>query len=141
MLCVQGRCHVKCVTGQCWLCQAFIEPSRSCEWLSEDKKLMMLGVGYAASAVSMDAMLRNSRGSLILLDMSLLRWAIWLCIYCRKVSERHLPCFMMVVSLNPCSFRAIAPPALSECDPTSSGVIPLSCSLRVDIAARIALTM
>ena len=56
--------------------------------------------------------------------MSLLRCAIWLCIYWRKVNEVHLPIFIIVVSDAPLSLRAIAPPALKECTPTRSGVIP-----------------
>ena len=44
--------------------------------------------------------------------------------YCRKVSDVHLPIFIMVVSGAPFSFSAMAPPALKECTPTKSGVIP-----------------
>ena len=50
--------------------------------------------------------------------------------YWRKVSDVHLPIFMIVVSLAPCSLRAMAPPALSECTPIKSGLMPVVDSCR-----------
>ena len=52
--------------------------------------------------------------------------------YCKNVREVHLPIFMMVVSEAPFNFSAIAPPALKECTPTRSGVIPDVSILRFD---------
>lgn len=73
---------------------------------------------------SIAAMFVNGSVWLILLDMSLLRCAIWLWMYSRNVSDLHRPCFMIVVSLWPVSLRAMAPPARRECTPTRSGAIP-----------------
>jgi len=50
----------------------------------------------------------------------------------------HLIIFMMVVSLSPCNFRDIAPPAWRECTPTRSGLIPAFSSSRIRIAVGIA---
>ena len=72
------------------------------------------------------AIFRNGTGVAIFVDRFLDRCPIWLCIYCKKVSPDHLPCFIIVVSDSPCSFNDIAPPARSEWTPTMSGSIPLS---------------
>ena len=73
---------------------------------------------------------------LIFFARSWLRWAIWLCIYSRKVSDDHRPIFLIVVSASPMSLRAIAPPARKEWTPMRSGSIPLRCKLRVCAAFR-----
>ena len=62
----------------------------------------------------MAAMFWNFRFLLIFVDRSLLRCAIWLCIYWRNVREVQRPIFIIVVSDAPLSLRAIAPPALKE---------------------------
>ena len=77
----------------------------------------------------------------IFVDRSTLRWAIWLCMYWRKVSDVHLPIFIIVVSLTLLSFRAMAPPALRECTPTRSGSIPALCRSSCFIVFLIALRM
>lgn len=53
------------------------------------------------SVYSIAAMLRKLMCVPICLDRSLLRWAIWLWMYSRKVREVHLPAFMIVVSVAP----------------------------------------
>ena len=68
---------------------------------------------------------------LIFSDSPELRCAIWLCMYWRKVRPDHLPIFIIVVSSEPVSLRAMAPPARSECAPTKSASIPLSCKSSV----------
>ena len=62
----------------------------------------------------MAAMFRNGSGWLIFPDRFLLMCAIWLWMYMRNVMDVHRPIFMMVESSTPCSFSAIAPPALRE---------------------------
>ena len=61
---------------------------------------------------------------LIFFEMFLDKCAIWLWIYCKKVRDIERPIFIIVVSLYPWSFRAMAPPARNECAPTRSGSIP-----------------
>ena len=55
--------------------------------------------------------------------------------YCRKVSDFHLPNFMMVVSLEPVSFIAMAPPARNEWSPMSDTSRPLALRSRAMTAA------
>ena len=61
--------------------------------------------------------------------------------YCRKVSDVQRPCFIIVVSLSPESFSAIAPPARNECTPTRSGLMPDLCRLRFRTASLIVVRM
>ena len=42
----------------------------------------------------------------------------------RNVRDCHRPCFMISVSVKPCSFMAMAPPARREWTPTRSGSMP-----------------
>ena len=79
---------------------------------------------WPSYGASMQAILVKLSSTLILDDKSALRCAIWLCIYCRNVSDVQRPCFIIVVSLSPLSFKAIAPPARNECTPTRFGVMP-----------------
>ena len=60
----------------------------------------------------------------ICLERSLLRWAILLWMYSRKVRDVHLPVFMIVMSLVPWSLSAMDPPACRECIPIRSGSSP-----------------
>ena len=76
----------------------------------------------------------NLKFLLIFDDRSVLRYTIWLCMYCRKVKDVHLPTFIMVVSGDSLSFSAIVPPTLKEWTPTRSGVIPDFSRLSVDTA-------
>ena len=69
------------------------------------------------------------------------RCTIWLWMYCKNVSDVHLPIFMMVVSSYPCNFRAIAPPARNEWVPTSSWWIACFSSINCFVAARTSLIM
>ena len=86
-------------------------------------------------------MLRNGIGSDIFVESSLLKWAIWLWMYIRKVREDQRPIFMIVVSDCPCNFNAIAPPARSECTPMRSGSIPALSSCSSLMACRSAVLM
>ena len=52
------------------------------------------------------------------------RVEICVCIYVSQVVEDHLPIFIMVLSSTPASFRAMAPPARSECALILSTVYP-----------------
>ena len=92
-------------------------------------------------AASIAAMLMNCSGLLIVVEISELRWAIWLCMYCRNVSDDQRPIFCIVVSERPCNFMAMAPPARSECTPTKSGSMPLSARPNFVVAWRICLMM
>ena len=74
--------------------------------------------------LSIDAMFWNGNFVLIFFDKSLLRCAIWLCMYCRNVRDLQHPCFTVVVSDPPFNFIAIAPPTLCECTPASFDKIP-----------------
>ena len=87
-------------------------------------------------ACSIAAILMKSIGVLIFDASPVLRWAIWLCMYWRKVRPDHLPIFMIVVSSAPVSFKAMAPPARREWAPTRSASMPLLWSLRALTACR-----
>jgi len=87
---------------------------------------------------SMLAMFMKVSFVLIFVERSLERCAIWLCMYWRNVMDVQRPCFWMVVSETPCSFRAMAPPARSECTPTRSGSMPFLSSSKALTDARTA---
>ena len=89
----------------------------------------------------MNAMFLKDCGVLMAAAIPWWSLSIWLCMYICQVLDDHRPIFWMVESLYPMSFRAIAPPALRECDPTRSGSMPWRCSLREETAARVDATM
>ena len=80
---------------------------------------MILRVVYSY----IDTTLTNFRGVIIFCDIYFEGWAIWLCIYCKKVRDVQHTIFIMVVSSQPFRFSAIAPPAQRECAPTKSGLM------------------
>ena len=104
-----------------------LQITRKCDAKEEmGETLLCLTIYFSIAAIFW-------KGSFLFIfcEMSLLRCAIWLCIYCKKVRDVHLPIFIIVVSDSPCNFRDMAPPALSEWTPTRSGFIPdlLSCNV------------
>ena len=74
-------------------------------------------------------MLQKSNFVFIFVNISLVRWEIWLWIYCKNVIDVHLPCFWMMVSKTPYILSAIAPPAQREWTPTRSASMPFLCRL------------
>ena len=64
---------------------------------------------------------------------------LWLCIF--HVSDILWTSFMIVELLYPIILSAIVTTTRSECTPTMSGLIPLSCTLRIFAAVLTALTM
>ena len=77
---------------------------------------------YSCCVVSSSVVLAGSiaatliKGSLMLIfaEMSLVKCAIWLWVYCKKFSKVQRSIFIIVVSSMPCSFNAIAPLALGK---------------------------
>ena len=90
-------------------CEPDEEPGQAYSVVSDEVVLVDM-----SSLMSMHAMLRKGSSSDMSFEMSFPRCAIWVCMYIRKVRDDHRPIFMIVVSLCPCIFRAMAPPARRE---------------------------
>ena len=96
----------------------------------------------AAGSISVTgAMLRNGSRVDIFCATPWLRCAICSWMHMRKVSEDHLPIFLIVSRSMPLSLAAMAPPARSEWLPTFLLLKPWSCMFRCSTANWTALFM
>ena len=89
----------------------------------------------------MNAMFLKASGVLIAAATPSWNLSIWVWMYICHVSDVHLPSLRMVESLKSISFKAIAPPARSEWEPTRSGSNPLMCRPIFCTERRVAVTM
>ena len=83
----------------------------------------------------------NGSGVLIRFEIFFARYEILLCMYYRKVIHNHRSDFVIVMSEQPCSLSATAPPTSSKCTLTRSGSISASCRFKDRITKRIVVIM
>ena len=127
---------LKNVNASCWRCviqrhdsiQIWNQPRKCGRQVSRSKVWQLVAAQHHGQVESCQfpkfVILTNGMSTLIFLERSHDKCAIWLWMYIINVGPDHHPCFMMMVYVIPISFGAITPPARSEWAPMRLVSIP-----------------